>query len=114
MSQPSLQNSFSFSKHAVTRIAQRGIQVRILDILLLHGSRTDAGDGCESYRLLNRTLKQLKTEGYDAQTLKSATKLRAIVNAHGAVVTCYRGNPEGWRRSDRRRKRHNGNRWREA
>jgi len=105
------QDTFSLSNHATTRMAQRGIHGRILDILLVHGSRSTAGGGCERYRLLDRTVKQLKTEGYDARALKSATKLRAIVSADGAVVTCYRGNPEGRRSFGRKRVRHNGDSW---
>jgi hypothetical protein len=111
MNQLSHQNTFSLSKHAVTRIAQRGILDRSLDILLIHGSRSDAGGGCEKYCLLERTVKQLKTEGYDARALKSATKLRAIVSTDGAVVTCYRGNPERRKSFGRKQVRHNVDSW---
>lgn len=114
MNQLSHQNTFLLSDHAITRMAQRGIQSRSLDILLVHGSRSDAGGGCERYRLLDRTVKQLKTEGYDARALKSATKLRAIVSADGAVVTCYRGSPERRRSFGRKQVRHNGDSWRRA
>jgi hypothetical protein len=95
------QSAFSISNHAYTRMAQRGVQSRILDVLLMHGSRAKVGGGCERYRLLDRTVRQLEADGYDAQLLKSATKLRAIVSADGAVVTCYRGSPEQRRRPAR-------------
>ena len=93
MNQISHQNAFSISNHACTRMAQRGVQSRVLDVLLMHGSRAKTAGGCEKYCLLNRTVRQLEADGYDAQLLKSATKLRAIVSADGAVVTCYRGSP---------------------
>jgi hypothetical protein len=97
------QSAFSISNHACTRMAQRGVQSRTLDVLLMHGSRARAGGGCERYRLLDRTVRQLEAEGYDAQLLKSATKLRAIVSADGAVVTCYRGSHEMRRRQVRKK-----------
>lgn len=85
------QSTFSLSNHACTRMAQRGVQSQALDILLIHGVRTKAVGGCERYRLLDRTVQQLEAEGYDAQMIEAARKLRAIVSADGAVVTCYRG-----------------------
>ncbi len=114
MNQLSHQNTFVLSDHATTRMAQRGIQGRSLDILLIHGSRSDAGGGCHKYRLLDRTVRQLNTEGYDARVLKSATKLRAIVSADGAVVTCYRGNSEGQKNLGLKWVGHNGDNWRSA
>ncbi|MFG6083656.1 DUF4258 domain-containing protein [Paracoccus litorisediminis] len=80
---------FSFSRHAETRMAQRGIRTNSLDILLLHGTTYSAGEGCERYQLLDCTFRHLQTAGYDVQILRSAAKLCAIVNEHGVVVTCY-------------------------
>lgn len=109
MNQLPHQSAFSISNHACTRMAQRGVQSRVLDVLLMHGSRAKAAGGCERYRLLDRTVRQLEAEGYDTQLLKSATKLRAIVSADGAVVTCYRGGPGARRRLVRKDVRNCGN-----
>lgn len=100
------ENAFAVSSHACTRIAQRGVQSQVLDLLLVHGSRSKAGGGCEKYRLLDRTARELEAEGYGTQLLKSATKLRAIVSADGVVVTCYRGSTERRRSQARKPGRH--------
>lgn len=82
-------NSFFFSVHAETRIAQRSIQANCIDLLLLHGTSCNAGGGCESYILFSQTIRNLQMDGYSMELLNSAAKLRAIVSEDGTVVTCY-------------------------
>lgn len=100
-----LAGSFSLSRHASTRMAQRGIQAEILDMLLLHGEPSKTVGGCERYCLLDRTAKQLRAVGVDDEVLAATTKLCAIVSADGTVVTCYHGAAQT-RRQARQRARH--------
>lgn len=81
--------AFMLSSHAATRMAQRGIQVASLDLVLLHGTPVTAKRDCEEYVLSGRTAQHLEAAGYDGQTIAAATKVRAIVDAGGTVVTCY-------------------------
>lgn len=80
---------FMLSRHAATRMAQRGIQRTSLDLVLLHGKRADAKNECEEYTLSRRAARYLKEAGYDGETIAAAAKVRAIVDAAGNVVTCY-------------------------
>lgn len=84
------EGSFTLSIHAATRMAQRGIRGAILDLVLLHGSQSKASRDCEEYLLPARAARQLEAAGYDGHLVKAATKVRAIVEADGTVVTCYR------------------------
>ena len=81
--------AFMLSAHAATRMAQRGIRPEILDVVLLHGTPTKAQRACEEFSLLERAARQLVTTGYDQETISAATKVRAIVDNNGTIVTCY-------------------------
>lgn len=98
-------STFHFSDHATTRMAQRGIQGQVLEILLMYGSRTDAGGGCEQYRLLDKTVRELKEAGHETLQLEAAARIRAIIAPGGTVVTCFYRNREEGRRSRRRSRR---------
>lgn len=80
---------FTCSAHAATRMAQRGISWAALDLVLLHGTQSKAKRDCEEYLLPNRAAQQLEAAGYNGQLIKAATKIRAIVDPYGTVVTCY-------------------------
>lgn len=102
--------AFTLSDHAAARIAQRGIRGASLDLVLLHGTPVKAQHDCEEYVLSGRTARHLEAAGYDGQTVAAATKVRAIVDTDGTVVTCYhqrngRSQPSGRKsrlRGDRR------------
>jgi hypothetical protein len=81
--------AFVVSSHAATRIAQRGIRRASLDLVLLHGTRAKAQRDCEEYVLKGRTARQLEAAGYDRSIIADATKVRAIVDTDGRIVTCY-------------------------
>ena len=81
--------TFVLSNHAATRMAQRGIRRASLELVLLHGTRAKAQHGCEEYILSGRTARYLTVAGYDGEMIAAATKVRAIVDAAGNVVTCY-------------------------
>ncbi|RYH06526.1 DUF4258 domain-containing protein [Tropicimonas sp. IMCC6043] len=98
-------DTFTFSDHATTRMAQRGIQEQFLEILLMYGSRTDAGGGCEQYRLLDKTARELKKRGHESRPLEAAARIRAIIAPGGIVVTCFHRDREEGRRSRRRPRR---------
>jgi hypothetical protein len=83
------EGAFMVSSHAATRMAQRGIRRASLDLVLLHGTRAKAQRECEEFVLLGRTARQLEAAGYDRSTIAVATKVRAIVDADGRIVTCY-------------------------
>jgi hypothetical protein len=84
------ESTFVLSNHAATRMAQRSIRRASLEIVLLHGTRVKAQHDCEEYILSGRTVRHLTAAGLDGETIAAATKLRAIVDAAGTVVTCYR------------------------
>lgn len=81
--------TFVFSNHAAARMAQRGIRRDSLDLVLLHGTRTKAQFDCEEYTLSGRAIRHLMTTGYDGKTIAAASKVRAIVDTAGNIVTCY-------------------------
>ena len=81
--------SFVLSNHAATRMAQRSIRHDSLELVLLHGTRVKARHDCEEYILSGRTVRHLTAAGLDGEVIAAATKVRAIVDAAGNVVTCY-------------------------
>ena len=81
--------SFFLSNHAATRMAQRSIRSASLELVLLYGTRAKAEGNCEEYILSGRTARNLAAAGYDEEAIAAATKVRAIVNTAGHVVTCY-------------------------
>ncbi|OBY27098.1 hypothetical protein A9D60_15905 [Leisingera sp. JC1] len=81
--------SFVLSNHAATRMAQRSIRHDSLELVLLHGTRVKARHDCEEYILSGRTVRHLTAAGLDEEMIAAATKVRAIVDAAGNVVTCY-------------------------
>jgi len=81
--------TFVLSNHAATRMAQRSIRRASLELVLLHGTRGKAQGNCEEYILSGGTVRHLAAAGYDGETIAAATKVRAIVDAAGNVVTCY-------------------------
>lgn len=83
------EDAFQLSTHAAMRMAQRGIRGAILDFVLLHGTRRKAQRDCETYVLSDRAGRELQAAGYDGQTIAAATKIQAIVDAEGTIVTCY-------------------------
>lgn len=89
--------AFALSRHATTRMAQRGIRGEALEIVLLHGTRVKTRDACEEYVLPDRTGRTLEREGIDREMIEAAKRIRAIVGADGTIVTCYH------QRSDRSR-----------
>ncbi len=81
--------TFMVSTHAAVRMAQRGIRRAILDLVILHGTPAKAQDDCEEYILSEQAARFLVNTGYDPQTITAATKVRAIVDPCGTIVTCY-------------------------
>jgi len=81
--------AFLLSSHAATRMAQRGIRRTSLDIVLLHGTRARAQHDCVEYLLSGSAVRHLAEAGYDWETIAAASKVRAIVDTTGNVVTCY-------------------------
>lgn len=94
--------SFVLSNHAATRMAQRGIRRASLELVLLHGTRAKAQGNREEYILSGRTVRHLAAAGYDGETIAAATKVRAIVDTAGNVVTCYHQRKGRSRASSRR------------
>lgn len=82
-------NSFIYSKHAKTRMLQRGIKQKIIDFILHYGSQSWAGGGCEEYSVSRKNSCKLDAVEYDKNTISAATKVRVIVSSEGIVVTCY-------------------------
>ena len=80
---------FMVSTHAATRMAQRGIRRAILDLVVLHGTPAKAQNDCEEYILSEQAARFLVNTGYDPQTITAATKVRAILDPCGTIVTCY-------------------------
>jgi hypothetical protein len=81
--------AFTLSNHAAVRMAQRGIRGASLRLVLLHGTPVKAQSDCEEYVLSGRTARHLEAAGYEGRTVAAATKVRAIVDSDGTVVTCY-------------------------
>jgi hypothetical protein len=81
--------AFTLSNHAAARMAQRGIRGASLRLVLLHGTPVKAQSDCEEYVLSGRTARHLEAVGYEGQVVAAATKVRAIVDPEGTVVTCY-------------------------
>lgn len=93
---------FVLSNHAASRMAQRGIRRDSLELVLLHGTRAKAQHDCEEYILPRRAARNLAAAGYDGETIAAATKVRAIVDTAGNVVTCYHQRKDRSRTSSRK------------
>jgi len=83
---------FFLSGHAVERIAQRGIRMDALRMLLVHGTGSRTVGASVKYHLRLRDADELMESGMESNVVKSALNLIAVVDESGAVVTCYHGN----------------------
>lgn len=80
---------FSYSCHAICRLAQRGISSEAMKVLLEYGETFNAGQGCSYVQVSKAALKILSAEGAPECILRSVSSLQAVVSAEGEVVTCY-------------------------
>ncbi len=84
-----VQSAYSYSRHAICRLAQRGVSAEAMRILLEHGSIYNAGQGCTYVQLSRADLSRLAAEGASEGVLRSLARLQAVVSDEGEVVTCY-------------------------
>lgn len=84
-----MQSAYSFSRHAICRIAQRGISAEAMSVLLDHGDAYNAGQGCSYVQLSKAALRRLSAEGAPERVLRNLARLQAVVSGEGEVVTCY-------------------------
>lgn len=84
-----VQAAYRYSRHAICRLAQRGVSAEAMRILLEHGRTYNAGQGCFYVQLSRADLRRLAAEGAPEGTLRSLARLQAVVSNEGEVVTCY-------------------------
>ncbi len=84
-----VQAAYRYSRHAICRLAQRGVSAEAMRILLEHGRIYNAGQGCSYVQLSRADLRRLAAEGAPEGILRSIARLQAVVSNEGEVVTCY-------------------------
>lgn len=82
-------STFRYSRHAMCRLAQRGISTQAMRVLLNHGDSFHAGRGCSYVQLSRSALRLLAADATLTCNLRSLATLQAIVSDDGEVVTCY-------------------------
>lgn len=84
-----VQPAYRYSRHAICRLAQRGISAEAMRLLLECGETYNAGKGCSYVQLSRADLRSLAAEGASEVILRSLARLQAVVSDEGDVVTCY-------------------------
>ena len=99
------------TRHAQTRIQQRGCTKTAVDlVILLHDKEVFVGDGCQAWSLSREKLAALRDTGFPPSVLDRTRNLILIVEAHRkAVCTVVKG---GLRNRARRLRRQGNGRWR--
>ena len=84
-----VQSAYRYSRHAICRLAQRGVSTEAMRVLLEHGEIYNAGQGCSYVQLSRADLGRLAADGAPKGVLHSLARLQAVVSDEGEVVTCY-------------------------
>lgn len=101
------------TRHAQTRLQQRGVPYRVLRLLLAHGDVTvHAGEGCENVTLSREAAQGLVREGFNPDDVAKARRVAAVLGQNGVATVLYptkRGRGRRFRRQlPTRRGRHGG------
>ena len=87
-----------YSRHAKTRMQQRGIRKSDIPIILACGTQIDG----ETYFMRNRDAnREIEIRKREIQTLSRLAN-RKVVIRNGCVITAYPSNPEDQKRTLRR------------
>ena len=87
-----------YSRHAETRLQQRGIRKADIPIILAYGTQIDD----ETYFMRNRdAAREIETRKREIQTLSRLVN-RKVVIRDGRVITAYPSNPTDQKRTLRR------------
>ncbi len=87
-----------YTRHAKTRMQQRGIRKADIPIILACGTQVDD----ETYFMRNRdTIREIETRKREIQTLSRLAN-RKVVIRDGRVITAYPSNPADQKRTLRR------------
>ena len=87
-----------YSRHAETRMQQRGIRKADIRIILAYGTQIDD----ETYFMRNRdAAREIETRKREIQTLSRLVN-RKVVIRDGRVITAYPSNPTDQKRTLRR------------
>ena len=88
----------SYTRHARTRMQQRGIRKAAIPIILEYGTQIDD----ETYFMCNRdAAREIETRKREIQTLSRLVN-RKVVIRDGRVITAYPSNPSDQKRTLRR------------
>ena len=88
----------SYTRHARTRMQQRGIRKADIPIILEYGTQIDD----ETYFMCNRdAAREIETRKREIQTLSRLVN-RKVVIRDGRVITAYPSNPSDQKRTLRR------------
>ena len=88
----------TYSRHAKTRMQQRGIRKADVSIILEYGTQIDD----ETYFMRNRdAVREIETRKREIQTLSRLVN-RKVVIRNGRVITAYSSNPADQKRTLRR------------
>lgn len=90
------------TKHAVERIAQRGIQPQALAVVFTYGHDTPTPDGCLKRELHYTQLHEALADGVPLKIIEAALKIEAILSSEERLVTCYMRSPRCLNRPSRR------------
>ena len=92
--------NLSYTRHAKTRMQQRGIRKADIPIILTYGTQIDD----ETYFMRNRdAAREIETRKREIQALSRLVN-RKIVIRDGRVITAYPSNPADQKRTLRRRR----------
>lgn len=81
------------TKHAVERIAQRGVQSQALEVVLTYGADAPARGGCLKRELRHAQVNEILADGVSFDVVEAALKIEAILSREERLVTCYQRAP---------------------
>lgn len=95
------------TKHALERLAQRGIQPQALHVVIAYGHDTPTRDGCLKRELRHTRMSEVLADGVPLKIIEAALKIEAILSREERLVTCYIRSPRCLNRSLRRARSRN-------
>lgn len=92
--------AFHFTRHAETRLQQRGFAKRSIELALwVHDTEVPVGKGCQAWSVSRRGLEKLRAAGLPGRVVDRLAKAILIVEPwSGTVLTVVKGHCKAARR----------------
>ena len=97
--------NFTTTRHAAERIAQRGVRLDALEIVLAYGDDIPAAGDCRRREFRHCRMGEALADNVPLSVLEAALKIEAVVSSKDQLVTCYLRTPRNLTRSKNKQRR---------